>query len=473
MNAELHAFEQDDVTRAMPHAVGAEKSIISTMMQYSVEYIGLAVEEGLTGEHFYSPANKLIFEAMLGEFEAGRVVEFVSLVQRALDSGQLDRMGGAANFADLYTHAATPSYFRHHLQIVKDKFILRSLVSFGVKTSEAAFDAPGEAQETLDEAERDIMAIRDGNAPERQQTTKQAVQAVMDGLASRIKGEEGAKGLMTGFDDVDAKTGGLKSGNMFVIAARPSMGKTAFMMNIVDHVCVNLQKPTMVFSLEMDRESIIQRMVFSRAKYHEETNRGIKPDVGALNRIRNASVQVAHAPLWIDDKPGITINELRAKARRRKRESGLELIAIDYLQLMRSTSKQANGSREREIAEISAGIKSLAKELGIPIIILAQLNRGPESRTSGSTKGKPMMSDLRESGAIEQDADLVGLLYRRAYYATTDDEKEKAAGHAELVLAKNRGGETGNVPLTFIAELVRFESGQPWIEDEEKQGRWG
>jgi replicative DNA helicase len=238
------------------------------------------------------------------------------------------------------------------------------------------------------------------------------------------------------------------------------------MMNIIEHVCVDLQKPSMVFSCEMSAFQLVQRLVFSRAKFAlSQISRGYTLGKGDLQRIQRAAMEVTNSKLFIDDTAGISINELRAKARRKKRDENIQFIAIDYLQLMKSRTKQAENSREREIAEISAGIKGLAKELSLPIVILAQLNRGPEGRT-GKSLGVPRMSDLRESGAIEQDADLVGLLYRTAYYAENEEEREAEAGKANLVLAKNRNGETGDIPLTFIAELMRFESGPPAREGE-------
>jgi replicative DNA helicase len=244
------------------------------------------------------------------------------------------------------------------------------------------------------------------------------------------------------------------------------MGKTSFMMNIVEHVCIDQGKPSMVFSCEMSAFQIVQRVVFSRAKFAtSQLSRGYTPTKGDLQRIQRAAVETSAAKLFIDDTAGISINELRAKARRKKRDEDIQFIAIDYLQLMKSRTKQAESSREREIAEISSGIKGLAKELKIPIVILAQLNRGPESR-AGKSLGVPRMSDLRESGSIEQDADMVGLLYRTAYYAENEEEREAEAGKAELVLAKNRNGETGSIPLTFVADLMRFETGPPARENE-------
>jgi replicative DNA helicase len=236
-------------------------------------------------------------------------------------------------------------------------------------------------------------------------------------------------------------------------------------------VAIDLGKPTGVFSVEMSQNQLVARLISARAKIapgsYNEHNRA---DKGELLRIQRIAMDVAQAKdrLLIDQREGITINQIRAKARRWKREFGIGFIAIDYLQLIRSKSKQAESSREREVAEISSGIKGLAKELGIPIMILAQLNRGPEGR-AGKNAGMPRMSDLRESGSIEQDADMIGLLYRHAYYAQDAEAKQEQAGRAQLDLAKNRNGETGIVPLTFIPELTRFETGLPYVPPPQSQ----
>lgn len=456
----------DDVTRALPHAVGPEKSLLSSMLQDPQEYIGVAIEEKLTKEHFYLPAHSALFAFLVELFEAGQEVELVSLVQRLLDRGLLDRVGGPATLTDLYTYAPSPGHFRSHLQHVKDKFVLRSIIQNANAAIAQAYDAPDEVAGLLDSVEQSVLAIREGSETNRAPTIKQSVNEVLEQFQALLAGEKGAQGIGTGFSELDRMSSGLKPGEMFVVAARPSMGKTSFMMNIVEHICMDLQKPSMVFSCEMSAFQIVQRLIFARAKFAlGNLSRGFTPAKGDLQRIQRAALEIAGAKLFIDDTAGISINELRAKARRKKREENIQFIAIDYLQLMKSRTKQAEGSREREIAEISAGIKALAKELSLPILILAQLNRGPESR-SGKSLGVPRMSDLRESGSIEQDADMVGLLYRTAYYAEDAEDKEAKAGEAELVLAKNRNGETGHIPLTFIAELMRFETGAP-VKDPE------
>ncbi len=460
------ATSTDDVTRALPHALGPEKSLLSSMLQEPQEYIGVAIEEKLTPQHFYLPAHATLFGFLISLFESGQEIELVSLVQRLLDKGLLDRVGGPAALTDLYTYAPSPGHFRHHLQHVKDKYVLRSIIQHSNEAIAQAYDAPDEVAGLLDAVEAKILAIREGSETNKAPTIKESVAEVLEKFQALITGEKDAQGTSTGYEVLDRKSGGLKPGEMFVIAARPSMGKTSLMMNIIEHVCVDLQKPSMVFSCEMSAFQLVQRLVFSRAKFAlSQISRGYTLGKGDLQRIQRAAMEVTNSKLFIDDTAGISINELRAKARRKKRDENIQFIAIDYLQLMKSRTKQAENSREREIAEISAGIKGLAKELSLPIVILAQLNRGPEGRT-GKSLGVPRMSDLRESGAIEQDADLVGLLYRTAYYAENEEEREAEAGKANLVLAKNRNGETGDIPLTFIAELMRFESGPPAREGE-------
>ncbi|MBC7980091.1 MAG: replicative DNA helicase [Armatimonadetes bacterium] len=453
--------EVDDVTRALPHAVGPEKSLLSTMLQDPQEYIGLAVEERLTAGHFYLPSHSTLFGFLIELFENGHEVELVSLVQRLLDRGLLEKVGGPGYLTELYTYAPSPGHFTHHLQHVKDKFVLRAIIRSANEAVAQAYEAPDEVPALLDSVEANILSIRESAETNQGPSLKQTVEEVMRNFEQLLSKEKVSLGISTGFQELDRKSGGLKSGEMFVIAARPSMGKTSLMMNIVEHVCLDQNRAAMIFSCEMTAAQLVQRLMFARAKFAvSQLSRGYTPKKQELERVRNASVQIVSSKLFIDDTPGISINELRAKARRKKRDEGLEFIAIDYLQLMKSRTRQAENSREREIAEISSGIKGLAKELGIPILILAQLNRGPEGRT-GKSLGVPRMSDLRESGSIEQDADLVGLLYRNKYYAENEEERAALEGKAELVLAKNRNGETGSVPLTFVEELMRFESGPP------------
>ena len=448
----------DDVTRALPHALGPEKSALSTILQDPQEFVPVAIEEGLTDRHFYLPAHSILFGAVTTDFAAGLEIELVSLIQRLIDRGLLDRVGGPAALGDIYTYAPSPGHFRHHIRELRDKFISREIIRVSNEASAAVFDAPENVQETLEHLEREVMAIRDTDASERPQTVSKAAAVVIEKFQAELRHDPASKGISTGFEELDRMTNGLCAPELFVIAARPSVGKTSFMMNIVEHACIEASTPTLVFSAEMSTEAVIKRLIFSRARFAlSQLSRGYVPNKGDLQRIQRATQEVASARLHIDQKSGPSINYIVAKARRMKREHGIELIAIDYLQLLKSTSKQAQFSREREIAEISAGLKGLAKDLSIPIILLAQLNRDIEKRAgSGDKKAKPRLSDLRESGAIEQDADIIGFLSRDDYQS----DEAGGDGQACLDIAKNRNGPTGPVHLTFIADLMRFETGQ-------------
>jgi len=450
--------KRDSSLAPPPHAIGPEKSLLSSMLQDPEEYIGKAIEQHLTPSHFYMPSHGKLFEVLTSHFEENKPVELISLNQYLMDRNLLEGMGGPAAITEIYTYAPTAAHFESHLGIVKEKFILRSVIHSCTGAITEAFADPEDVQMFLDGVEQDVLKIREAAESGTEETIKETVAAVMKFFEEFLAGDRSTSGIQTGYPDLDKMGGGLKPTDMFVIAARPSMGKTSFMMNIVEHVAIDLNVPAMVFSCEMGSQQIVQRLVFSRARFaFSKLQSGYNPNKADLQRIKRASAEVANSKLYIDDTAAISINDLRAKARRKHRDEGLGLIAIDYLQLMRSTTKQASNSREREIAEISAGLKAIAKELNIPVIVLAQLNRGPESRT-GSSLGVPRMSDLRESGSIEQDADMVGLLYRKAYYAESAEEKEEDEGESELVLAKNRNGATGNIPLTFIPSLMRFES---------------
>jgi replicative DNA helicase len=261
-------------------------------------------------------------------------------------------------------------------------------------------------------------------------------------------------GLPTGFIELDRMTSGLHPAEMIVIAAGPSMGKTAFAMNIAEHVALDVRKAVAVFSLEMSSPQLVQRMLCSRGKINLQKIRNGFLSERDFPTLTAAAAKLAESPLFIDDTAGLTISELRAKARRLKSQQDIQLIVIDYLQLLRGSSRRSQENRQLEISEISAGIKALAKELCIPIIVIAQLNRQPELRGNGT----PRLSDLRESGSIEQDADVVGLLVRAEYYETDENAKQEMAGEAELIIAKQRNGPVGEVPLVFLKEFTRFES---------------
>lgn len=441
-----------------PHAIGPEKSVLSSILQNPEEYLGRAMERKLNPGHFYHPAHGKLFQTMIKYFEDGKTIELVAFTQYLMDRKLLDVIGGATAITEIYNFAPTAAHFDSHLEIVKAKSTLRKIINSCTESITHAYDDPEDVQEFLDGVEQTVLEIREANETNDEMDIKSAVAEVSKYLQEFLAGDRGLSGMTTGYPELDKMINGLKAPDMFVIAARPSMGKTSFMMNIVEHMAISSGKPAMVFSCEMSTVQIVQRLVFSRARFEfQKLTRGYQPNKGDLQRIKQASAEISSSSLFIDDTAGISINDLRAKARRKHRDEGISMIAIDYLQLMKSDTKQAANSREREIAEISGGLKALAKELNVPVIVLAQLNRGPEGRT-GSSLGVPRMSDLRESGSIEQDADIVGLLYRKVYYVDNQEDRDEDDGEAELVLAKNRNGPTGNVPLTFLPALMRFET---------------
>lgn len=453
--------ETDDVTRALPHAVGMEKSILSTMLQDPQEFIPLAMEEGITERYFYLPNHAALFAIMVERFANGKEIELVSLIQHLIDTGKLDRMGGPSAVTDIYTYAPSPSQFRAHIASLREKFTAREILRIGNEAAAAVYDEPESVTATLESLEREVMAIRDMDTGDKPQTVKQAAMIVIDKFQREVNRDPSSRGIQTGFEQLDRMTNGLHPGELGIIGARPSVGKTALLANIIDYVCLTESIPVLFFSAEMTTEAITKRMIFSRAKYSlGDLARGVTPVKGDLIRIQRATMEIADAKLFIDDRSGPSINYIAAKARRLKREHGIGMICVDYLGLVKSMSKQSQSSREREIAEISAGAKAMAKDLSVPVILLAQLNRDVDKRT-GNAAGKPRMSDLRDSGSIEQDADWIGLLSRESYQDAANDN-----GAACLDLVKNRNGATGPIPLTFIADIMRFESGAPAREQE-------
>ena len=309
----------------------------------------------------------------------------------------------------------------------------------------------------LNDVEQKVFAIAQDRFKDRVASMKQMVVAAIGSIQELYDRRGSISGLPTGFADFDKMTDGLHGAEMVVIAARPSMGKTAFAMNIAEHIAVDLKRAVAVFSLEMNAQQLVQRLLCSRARVNMGRIRDGFLSERDFPALQAAASKLAEAKIFIDDTSGLSILELRAKARRMKSQHDIAAIFIDYLQLLRSTSRRAQDNRQLEIAEISSGLKAIAKELNIPVVVLAQLNRNPEQR-SGESKGRPRLSDLRESGSIEQDADLVGLLVREEYYAESDDEKKESEGKATLIIAKQRNGPVGDVPLTFLKEFTRFET---------------
>lgn len=461
----LHALppvkpEEADARRALPSSLDAEKGVLCSMLLDPDEALNTAMAL-LRPEHFHLPAHRIIFELLVEFKNHGKPIDIVSLQQALMDRRQLEEVGGPATLTELINFVPIAAHVDYYSEIVKEKYTLREIINICSKAIQRAYNEQENVAGLLDDTEREVLAIRD--AQESGKGMKMMSDYVQDAIAMverMIENPGSLNGLPTGYKDLDEMTRGLHGSEMIIIAARPSMGKTSFVMNIIEHVAVDQKKPAAVFSLEMSAEQIVQRMLCSRARISmSQLSQGFMQNDRFMHLTHVAS-EIAEAPIYIDDTPGLGIGEFRAKARRLKQRYDIQVIAIDYLQLMRSTSRRAQENRQIEIAEISSGIKATAKELNIPILVLAQLNRSPEQRT-GDSKGRPRLSDLRESGSIEQDADVVGLLVRPEYYAENEEEKAETEGEVELIIAKQRNGPTGTVRLTFLKEFMRFENRAP------------
>lgn len=444
-----------DIHRALPHSVEAEQGVLGSMLISPRDIIAEAVEK-INEQYFYIPAHQTIYVVLVDLWNAGAGIDLITFTQVLRDRNLLDSVGGAAFVTSLFTFVPTAANVGYYLEIVRDKYILREIISACTEGARRSYEEQDQVDNLLDEVEQKIYAVGEDRFKNQSLTMKDQVMEAIDAINKLWENKGSLSGLPTGFIELDRMTSGLHEAEMIVIAARPSMGKTAFCMNIVEHIAVHVKRPVAVFSLEMSSQQLVQRMLCSSAHVNIKRARDGFLAESDFDKLTNAAAKLAEAEIYIDDTAGLTILELRAKARRLSAQHKIELIVIDYLQLLRSNSRRGQENRQIEISEISAGIKGLAKELKIPIIVAAQLNRNPENRT-GDSKGRPRLSDLRESGSIEQDADLVGLLVRQEYYADSEEEKEETEGKAELIIAKQRNGPTGDVPLTFRKEFTRFE----------------
>lgn len=444
----------DDVLRSMPVDADAERAVLSCMLKDPGNIVPEAVTE-LNPDFFYIPAHRIIFETILHLYQTrpNGQLDVIVLNSELQDKEMMEKVGGPKFVADLLDDVPTTAMFAPYVEVLKKKFILRRVISDCTECAANAYERPEDPAVFLDGVEKKILKIRDETENEKEiKSMHTSVRNVVQSLEDIFNGN-GSQGLMTGFRDIDKMTNGLHGGEMIVVAARPSMGKTSFVMNIVENISIRDKDPipSAIFSLEMSAEALVQRVLCSRSQVHMKKLRGGFLSKEDFPKLMKTAGEMAEAPIWIDDTPGLSINELRAKARRLKQQHDIQFIAIDYLQLLKAPDTAARDGREKEVAEISGGIKGIAKELNIPIIVLAQLNRQPDSRG-----GKPKMSDLRESGSIEQDADLVGLLMRPEYYADDEEERNEKEGEAEFIIAKQRNGATGDVPLTFTKEFMRF-----------------
>jgi len=386
-------------------------------------------------------------------YDERQAIDLITLQQRLKDKQLLEQVGGLNYLMTLPNQVPSAANLSYYLEIVHEKYLLRKMIQTCTSVVGRIYGHEGEVDALMDEVERDILRVSEERVEATDDSIKELVNKAINTVEDLQKRQGGLTGVGTGFVDLDKMTSGLQAGEMIVIAARPSMGKTSLAMNIAEHVAVEKKLPVGVFSLEMTAAALVLRMLCSRAQVNLRNVREGFLAERDFPKLTGAAGKLAGAPLFIDDSAGMSILQLRAKARRLWQQYQIKLFVVDYLQLLHSTSRRAD-NRQQEIADISSGIKALAKELNVPILVLSQLNREPERREPGA---KPRLSDLRESGAIEQDADVVGLLYRPS--SGEDDESASEAPEAapvKLLIAKQRNGPTGDVDLTFFRAYTRF-----------------
>lgn len=446
---------EQDIHRTLPHSMEAEQGTLGSCLISPREIIAEVIEKlGPNGiEYFYHPAHQTIYTVLVELWNAGQGIDLITFTQILRDRSLLETVGGAALVTSLFTFVPTAANVTYYLEIVRDKYILRQIIAACTESVRRAFEDQDEVHNLLDEVEQKIFLVGQDRFNAAAVTMKDQVMEAIESIEALYENRGGITGLATGFTELDRMTNGLHESEMIVVAARPSMGKTALAMNIAEHVAIQEKLPVAVFSLEMSSQQLVQRMLCSRARVNLQKVRDGFLSERDFPAITAAASKLAESKIFIDDTAGLSILELRAKARRLKAQHDVKLIVVDYLQLLRSTTKRAADNRQLEISEISAGLKGLAKELRVPVLVCAQLNRLPEARSGG----KPRLSDLRESGSIEQDADLVALLVRPEIYEEDEDARAEMAGEAELIIAKQRNGPIGEINLTFLKEFTRFE----------------
>src|SRR5438046_2054510 len=387
-----------DIHRTPPHSVEAEQGVLGSMLISPREAIGECVEK-INEEYFYVPAHQTIYNVLVDLWNAGQAIDLITFTQVLRDRTLLESVGGAAFVTSLFSFVPTAANVQYYLDIVRDKYILREIIAASTESVRRAYEEQDEVNNLLDEVEQRIFAVGEDRFKGQLLTMKDQVMEAIESIEKLYERKGGITGISTGFVEFDRMTSGMHGAEMIVIAARPSMGKTALVMNIAEHVAVQEKLPVGVFSLEMSSQQLVQRLLCSRARVNLQKVRDGFLAERDFPSLTAAASKLAEAKIFIDDSAGLSILELRAKARRLKAQKDIKLIVVDYLQLLRSTSRRAQDNRQLEISEISAGLKGLAKELKVPVLVLAQLNRQPEARTGG----KPRLSDRSEERRVGKD----------------------------------------------------------------------
>ena len=437
-----------------PNDVEAEQAVIGSMLTDRDAVISAI--EILKEEDFYREDNKTIYEAILNLYNRSEPIDIITLKAELTSMGMFEKIGGLEYIVGLPEKVPTTANVERYINIVKEKTELRRLIKAANEIIEQGYDPTENIDDIMNSAEKKIFNIMQDKDQKTYSAIKDVLVDAFTELEQLYNQKQHITGVPTGFIDLDYKTAGLHNSDLILIAARPAMGKSAFALNIATNAAVKAKVPAVLFSLEMSKEQMVNRILCSEAMVDSNKVRTGKIDDDDWIKLADTMGDLSEAPIYIDDTPGISINEIRAKCRKLKLERNIGLVVIDYLQLVQGSSKRASGSREQEISEISRSLKILAKEINVPVIALSQLSRAPEQRPDH----RPMLSDLRESGAIEQDADIVMFLYRDDYY--NEDSEDK--GLAEVIVAKHRAGSTGTVKLVWLGNYTKFANMERYRE---------
>ena len=437
-----------------PHDIEAEQAILGSML--TDKDAVMSAMEVLRDEDFYRDDNKAIFEAMMSLYSRSEPIDIITVKSELVSNGKFEQVGGLEYLVMLPEKVPTTTNVEKYIKIVEEKSLLRNLIKTANDIIAVGYDQTEDVEDIMNVAEKKIFDVMQRKSQKGYNSIKDVLVGTFAELEKLYNQKGALSGIPTGFTDLDYKTSGLHNSDLIIVAARPAMGKSAFAINIATNVAVQSNVPVIIFNLEMSKEQVANRIICSEAMVDSNKIRTGKIEDEDWIKLANASGRLAEAPIYIDDTPGISIMEIRAKCRKMKLEKNIGLVVIDYLQLVQASGKK-NNSREQEISEISRSLKILAKELDVPVIALSQLSRAAEQRKDDH---RPMLSDLRESGAIEQDADIVVFLYRDDYYNENSEKKNVA----EIILAKHRGGSTGTVELAWLGNYTKFANLEKYRE---------
>src|SRR5258706_3188078 len=442
--------------RIPPHNLDAERAVLGAILLEGRETLPRVIEL-LKPSDFYTEAHRFTYQSMLALFNRSEPVDVLTLTEELRRSDQLEIAGGPAALALLVEQGSISAYLNSYASIVRDMAVLRELIQTSSQIIAQAFEAKEDVQTIVDDAERKIFGLAERRLEGSALPIGKILRNTFEYIERLYERKEHVTGVATGFEKLDLMTSGFQPSDFIIIAGRPSMGKTAFVLNVAQFVGITLRSRVLILSLEMSAQQLVQRMLCAEAKVDSQSVRTGMLHASDWTRLTAAAGRLSEAPIFIDDSPNLTVLEARAKARRMKAEHGLDLVIIDYLQLMRGRAHLDN--RQQEISEISRSLKALAKELTVPVVALSQLSRAVETRE----QRRPQLSDLRESGALEQDSDLILFLYRPSMYR--DDLPIEKVNVAEVIVGKQRNGPTGSVEVVFLPQYARFEN----IADQHRQ----